>query len=368
MRRWLSTMQLLFCAALWITIGTNIARAQVICGPALASCDLLGDAACLERVYACGEYDTVIATLLAERVEATPDQKYFVGASFYGKHIRERSAGVQCEMVKSAREYLTDYLGDVDEQFTRTQSFGTVRQMDQIYHANRMMSELGEVAGCPESAFTRARIEQVAKSEAVSYARDVFLNPPSEAQDAFETMQLSLRGFVSKASDLETGIALRQIELTSAGTHLLAIRTVFGDIFGAVSGQGATIAVNTNVLDGLQTKTTGMLRQVEVEEGEFRTALGNVTPEQYAGIRAETVSNAEAFMRDSAFHINMIGVLLPGDPALPFWQLRADIDADSAGKSAYDDLRKIESDWAAFGAATGICAQPGAADRVWYCR
>ena len=31
-----------------------------------------------------------------------------------------------------------------------------------------------------------------------------------------------------------------------------------------------------------------------------------------------------------------------------------------------DDLLQISADWAAHGAATGICAQPGAAERVWY--
>jgi hypothetical protein len=368
MRQWLSTLQLLVCAvAAWVFIVSG-AGAQAICGPALATCDLLNDSACLERNYACGEYDTIINTLLAERSERTSDQKYFVGASFYGKHIRERAAGVQCEMVQAARDYLNDYLGGVDKAFRATKTFGTVRDMDQIYHANQMFSELGEIAGCPESAYTRARIEAVAKAEADRYARDVFLNPPPAALDAFQTMQGALRNFVSGASDLETGIALRQIELLSAKAHLNSVRGVFGDIFGPVSGEGSTVAVDTQVLDSLKVRTDTLLRKVEIAEGEFRAALNNVTPEQYAALRAETIASARSFLQNSAFHINMIGVLLPGDPARPFWLLRADIDADSAGKQAYQDLDKIRSDWKGYGAATGICAQPGAAQRVWYCR
>ncbi|MCA9467023.1 MAG: hypothetical protein KC563_05180, partial [Nitrospira sp.] len=123
-----------------------------------------------------------------------------------------------------------------------------------------------------------------------------------------------------------------------------------------------------SVLDGLQTKTGGMLRNVEIEESAFATALGGVSAEQYAAIRGETVARAEDFLKVSAFHINMIGVLLPTDPARPFWQLAADVGADNAGKSAFDDLRQIRKDWAAHGSATGICTQPGAAGRVWYCR
>jgi len=339
-----------------------------ICGAALAQCDLQSDAACLERTYACGEYETIIQSLFVERFEPTPDQKYFLGASFYGRHIRERAAGIQCEMVKFSREYLADYLSGVATRFTESGSFGTVRQMDQIYHASQMLGDLGDVMGCPESALTRATVESVARSEAVRFARSVFLDPPAEAQSSLDTLQLALRSFVSRASDLETGIALRAVEIKSAQTHLGAIRTIFADIFGPVTGSGATVAVNLSILDGLQTKTSQMLRSVEISEAEFKAALGGVTPEQYANLRNKAVANAEQFLKDSAFHINMIGALLPTDTAVPFWRLDAEVRARNAAQGAFGDLAQVKADWAAHGAATGICAQPGAANRVWYCR
>jgi hypothetical protein len=344
------------------------AAAAQICGPALAQCDLQSDAACLEKTYACGEYETIIQSLFVERFAPTPDQKYFLGASFYGRHIRERAAGLQCEMVKFSREYLTDYLSGVATRFTESGSFGTVRQMDQIYHASQMLGVMGDVTGCPESALTRATVESVARSEAQRFARSVFLNPPPEAQSSFDTLQLALRSFVSRASDLETGIALRAVEIKSAQTHLGAIRTIFADIFGPVTGSGATVAVNLSILDGLQTKTSQMLRSVEISEAQFKAALGDVTPEQYANLRNKTVANAEQFLKHSAFHINMTGALLPTDTAVPFWLLNAEVHARNAAQSAFGDLAQIKADWAAHGAATGICAQPGAANRVWYCR
>jgi len=353
---------------LGLVAGLEPLSAQEICGAALAGCDLQADMACLERTYACGEYDSVIQTLFVEDFAPTADQKYYIGAAFFGKHVRERSAGIQCEMVKFSREYLTDYLSTLDLQFTESGSFGTVRQMDQLYHSTQMLSDLGGVTGCPESALTRARIAVVARSAAVSFAKDVFLHPPSAARDAFDTLVLSLRSFVSRASDLETGIALRRVEIRSAQTHLGAIRNVFSEIFGPVTGAGAAIAVNTRVLDGLQVKTAGMLRDVEIEESAFATALGGVSAEQYAAIRSATVAQAEEFLKVSAFHINMVGVLLPTDPARPFWRLADEVGAETPGKAAHADLRQIRTDWAAHGAATGICAQPGAADRVWYCR
>ncbi|MER8635997.1 hypothetical protein [Mesorhizobium sp. M1365] len=368
LKRYIFNRAIIVAAFLVHGEGIDPAAAQQICGPALSQCDLQTDPACLERTYACGEYDTVIQSLFVERFEPTPDQKYFVGASFYGRHIRERAAGVQCEMVKFAREYLTDYLSGVETEFTTSGSFGTVRQMDQIYHAAQMLTDLGSVTGCPESALTRAAVEDIARSEAVRYARSVFLQPPPEARSSFETLQGALSGFVSRASDLETGIALRRVETKSADTHLKAIRAIFAEIFGPVSGAGATLVANTSILDGLAAKTTQMLRSVEVSEEEFKRALGNVTPEQYANLNRKTVANAEDFLKVSAFHINMIGVLLPTDPAKPFWRLDAEVHADNAAQGAFNDLTKIKADWKAHGAATGICAQAGAADRVWYCR
>jgi hypothetical protein len=64
----------------------------------------------------------------------------------------------------------------------------------------------------------------------------------------------------------------------------------------------------------------------------------------------------------------MIGALLPTDTGVPFWRLDAEVHADNAAQGAFGDLARIKADWAAHGAATGICAQPGAADRVWFCR
>jgi hypothetical protein len=366
--RWAQVAIVLFAAAAQL-VATDQSEAQQICGSAIAQCDLQSDAACLERTYACGEYDTVIQSLFVERFEPTPDQKFYVGASFFGRHVRERAAGVQCEMVKFAREYLTDYLTGVETEFsTGSGSFGTVRQMDQIYQAAQMMADLEDVTGCPESALTRATVEAIARSEATKYARSVFLQPPEEARSAFDTLLLTLRSFVSRASDLETGIALRRIEIKSAETHLQAIRRIFVEIFGPVTGVGATLVANTSILDGLAATTTQMLRSVEVSEGEFKTALGGVTPEQYANLRNQTVANAQDFLKVSAFHINMIGLLLPTDPAKPFWRLDADVHAENAAQSAFNDLAKIKADWKAHGAATGICAQAGAAERVWYCR
>lgn len=343
-----------------------LASAQDECGLQLAACDLIVESSCLESHYACGEYDTIIQSLFAERLGLTDDQKYFLGAAFFGKHIRERATGQQCEMVTYGRDNLFEYLSAVSAQFSDTGSFGALRQMDQIYHASQMIGQLNLISGCPESGFTRARIESIASAEADRYSRTVFLSPPTEASESFGSLQLALRSFVSRASDLETGIALRRVEISSARNHLETIRTIFSEIFGAVTGTGDQLSVDTTVLKELEQTTQKRLRDVEIKETEFSAALNGVDPEQYAQIRADTVANAQGFIRHSAFHINMIGILMPTDPARPFWQLVEAVNAEGPGKAARDDLAKIRQDWATFGEEQGICSQPGS-DNLWYC-
>ena len=357
-----------FLVTTGLILASNPATSQEICGPALATCDLQSDMACLERTYACGAYDTVIRTLFVEDFAPTADQKYFIGASFFGNYVRTRSTALQCEMVTFARDYLTDYLSTLDTQFGETGSFGTVRQMKQIYHATQMSSVLADVAGCPESSLTRARIANIARREAVDFSKAVFLDPPTEAADLFQTLVIALRSFVSRASDLETGIALRGIEIQSAETHLGAIRRIFDEVFGPVAGSGTNIVIDTSILDDLDQQTSRMLRDVEIEEAAFASALGGVSAEEYAAIRADTIRAADTYLKHSAFHINMIGNLMPTDPAKPFWQLAGEVRAENSSRQAFDDLAQIMDDWEAFGAATGLCALPGAAERVWYCR
>lgn len=355
-------------AALWVGAWPGPAGAQDFCGPAITACDLQQDQLCLERVLACGEYDTVIATLFAEDVAPTLDQKFALGAAYFGNHVRERATGVQCRMVIKGREWLGDYLGQVNTAFRETASFGTLAQMRQIYHATQMLEELDQVGGCPESALTRARVQAIAGAEATRFARAIFLSPPDAVADVMGTLNIALRSFVSQASDLETGIALRRIEIDAAGRVLGNVRDLFAEVFGGVEGEGQALRVDSSVLDDLMAEGRARLRRVENREDAFRVALGGFGPEEYASVRTETVRTAQGFLKESAFHINMIGVLMPTDPARPFPQLEGVLTADSPANAARDTLAQIRADWNALGQANGNCNLPNAAERVWYCR
>src|SRR5262249_34205249 len=140
-----------------------------------------------------------------------------------------------------------------------------------------------------------------------------------EAKASFDTLLIALRGFVSRASDLETGIALRRVEIQSARNHLGAIGNIFKQVFGTVTINGTTVSVQSDVLDGLVSSSAAKLQTVATEEAEFKSALGGISAEQYDGIRKLNVANAAQLLKESAFHINMVGKLLPTDKTLPFW-------------------------------------------------
>ena len=269
-------------------------------------------------------------------------------------------------MVKYGREYLNDYLSTVDARFKKSASFGTVGQMDQIYHGTRMLNALNAVSGCVESAFTRSRIQSIAGSEAEDFAKNIFLNPPDEAKAAFDSLRMALSSFVSRASDLETGIALRRVEIQSAHNHLDAITAIFKEIFGTVDLTNGRVSVETTTLDSLVASSSAKLGTVEAEEADFRAALGGISTEEYAGIRSQNVATARKYLKESAFHINMVGKILPTDKTLPFWQLVDAVNAENAGKSASDDLIAVRRSWAEHGVLTGICALPST--RRWFCR
>lgn len=343
-------------------------QAQNFCSSDTVICDPVESRICLQRQLACGAYDSVIAALWLEDLAPTTEQTYGLGAALYGKFLRERSLGQQCEMVKFSREYLSDYLGQVQLAFRETGGFGDVQQMRQIHHATQMLSELGAVTGCPESGLTRARVIAVAQGEAAEFGEAVFLNPPSTVRDTIDTLTLALRGFVSKASDLETGMALRAIEISSAERHLGIIQDLFVEVFGQVSGSGTSLSVDTAVLDALADENAARRRSVERQERAFSIALNGVSAEEYAGLRTETLRIAQQFLKDSAFHVNMIGVLMPTDPARPFPQLEEALAAPGPSREIADALTQIKGDWRGMGDTTGLCSQPQAEVRLWFCR
>ena len=59
--------------------------------------------------------------------------------------------------------------------------------------------------------------------------------------------------------------------------------------------------------------------------------------------------------------------VMPGDKTMPFWQLVDAINAENDGKVAADNLAAVRQSWAKHGEVTGICAQPGASEAIWYC-
>lgn len=359
---------LLTVALTMISMGPTLAGQ--FCTHEIVGCDLVRDDNCLEKTYACGKYQTLIHTLYAEDYAPTTVQKYFLGASLYGLYIRNRAKSLQCEYMKAAKENLEDFLLEKELQFTSKGTFGTANHMNQTYHATKMINDLKGVSGCLESAYTRSKIERLSKAITMKNAKSVFLAPNDQMKDHLDSIILGLRGFISKASDLETGIVMRRIEIKTGERHLNNIKEIFKEIFGEVQVAGQDVIVKTDILSELERKSGGYLKEVKLQELEFKQALGGISPEEYSNIRFLNIKEAMDFMKKSAFHINILGEVINADPSKPFGKVWVALNSSDGGQEVKDSLAEIKRSWKSYGVESGICERAGtgaARTKKWFC-
>lgn len=343
-----------------------------VCRQDITNCDPVSDDNCLEKLYACGRYDHIVHTLWTEDFDSTAVQKYFIGVSLYGMYVRSRAKSLQCEYAKGAKENLEDYLMEKEGKFHEKGTYGTVGHMNQLYHATKILNDLKGLTGCLESAFTRARMKNFAKGVALNEGKSVFLAPSDSMKDMLNSIILAIQGFVSKASDLETGLALRRIEIKTGERYLNNIKVIFKEIFGDVQvTPDNDVTIKTDVLAGIEKKSSGFLREVNQQEFDFKRALGGVNPEEYSNIRLRNITEAYNMLKKTAFHINMVGEVMNMDKSRPFGKLWTALNAPDGGLEIKNSLSEIKKSWKNYGNESGLCERVGTGNgrpQRWYCK
>lgn len=347
-------------------------NATDICAFENERCDMRSDNKCLAVNYACGRYETIVSTLYAESFAPTVVQKYYIGASLYGMYVQSRAKSLECEFAKAANEYLTDFLQEKEMRFQESGQFGTTENMNQIYHATQLLNDLKNVEGCLESALTRSRVIQMSRAFAFSDIKSVFLSPTEESRGHMDSLNIMIRSLVSKASEIETGLSLRDVEVESGRRYLNNVMDIFRDIFGEVEvRRDGGLNVNLQVLRDLSEKSALYLRDSKRHEDSFKRALGGVTPEEYANLRTNNIILAEEMLKKSAFAIDLVGVLLPSpmDVASPLWQLANQVNQEDEGRMIGKVLVDIRQDWKDYGVRQGHCrGNTPVSSKPWYCR
>jgi hypothetical protein len=117
--------------------------------------------------------------------------------------------------------------------------------------------------------------------------------------------------------------------------------------------------------DGSQgTSRSGIAGQVQDYADEFKKALSQMTPEQYAAAKEKNLSLAEGYISKAYNQINLSQLLFSAQEGSELQKMKNVLaQAPTQGASSRELHRKVDQLWREFGAAP--CKFP--AHKAWYC-
>ncbi|SDF57236.1 hypothetical protein SAMN04488105_13012 [Salipiger thiooxidans] len=364
-------------AALVLAVGlsSGAARAQA-CDALVAQCGAAGAAPgsgtpCpeldVQLALACGAHDLVLAYAPLSGAAAT-EIDYFHGAAYFALYRQERARGSACELARLAGDRISRYLKEKRELFYDERSFGVAGSYERVYHATKILGLIDAQPGCVQGGFSEARLGELASGIARSYMTEVFLDTPRSVKSDFETLASDLRRFSGLASDLETGIALRAIESSSVARKLGTASDIVGELIGVPEQGGAEL------LDELAEDVRKGLNAANKHAAAFEDAVKETSAEDFAAARMKLLALLGRFNVISAEEIALWADLIPlaqaeGVAQEPHIFQTLAVVAETAAEAtpAGDALTEIEKQWQAYGAETGLCEEPAARERVWFC-
>lgn len=358
-----------------VGLSSGVVRAQA-CDALVAQCAAAGAAPgtgtpCpeldVQLALACGANDLVLAYAPLSDAAAS-EIDYFRGAAYFALYRQERSRGSACELARLAGDRISHYLTKKRQLFYDERSFGVAGSYERVYNATKILGLIDAQPGCVQGGFSEARLGELASGIARSYMTEVFLDTPRSVKSDFETLASDLRRFASLASDLETGIALRDIEISSVARKLGTASGIVGELIGAPEQGGAEL------LDALAEKAREGLNEANEHVVAFEKAVGDISAENFAAARMQLLLLLGRFNAISAAEIALWTDLIPVAPPQNaaqephiFRTLEEVVGAGAASTPAGDALAEIEKQWQDYGAETGLCEEPAARERVWFC-
>jgi hypothetical protein len=182
---------------------------------------------CLQKLLACGKYETVVNGLDVGLQKPNSIQKYFIGAAHYGLSVETTVAADRCFHVQSANVNLAQYLTAALNEFNSVGSFVS-HNVAHIGHATKIVNDLSRDNKCIQESLNREQIAVITESLAHEYIKSMFFAPKKECAalgkstgaEYLATVSCNMQDIVTMASDIETGIALRKVELVALDKHL----------------------------------------------------------------------------------------------------------------------------------------------------
>lgn len=368
--------------------GLATSRAALGAPPICTAADLatcasqnLATEQCLTLYQACGRYWEIIDHYKSEAWSSDLNKWYYVGAAYHGLFVLNRSAAAKCQFGTAARLALQSYL----HESYKNQGYNDQRVFQQSYHATKLLEAVKDLDGCEDDGATPDELYNATYAHGKELAEGLFLGdpPPGPMRETLArtktSIQNSIRGFVSKASNIETQIGLRKVAMDESDARILKIANLFLD----PSGFGANVALTTDAhgkkptissatlpatspfvaLQALYLPNRGINARASGMLARITAALGAVSISDYESKRTLIVGYARDALASSASSLDRATKETSPE------QMKAIQDGTAAANRAGDDgagpFQTVKAQWKAYGDTTHACSQ---ASPPWYCK
>jgi hypothetical protein len=206
---------------------------------------------CYEDLSAHGRYQDVVDAIETQPIGLTPQEKYFLGAAYFGLSNRTAAQALKCVYSMRSKDFLDAFLTERQSMYRAQHSFGTSDDMKYVYQATKTLGTLKGVTGCEESSHTVSSLERYGRKYAAERIRGLFYQGSHDALgDAFHTkieqMNNTTKEIVAIASQVETRFGLTVTEIDSGRKYLGTIRDKINAEFSAPRYGGEAIALLDN--------------------------------------------------------------------------------------------------------------------------
>lgn len=334
---------------------------------------------CLTLFQACGRHLEIIEHYKSEAWSSDPNKWYYLGVAYHGLYVENRSAAAKCQFGSAARLALQAYL----HESHKNQGYNDQRIFQQTYHATKVLDAVKNLPGCEEDGVTADELYFATYAHGKALAEGLFLGdaPAGRLRDTLNqtktSIQNSIQGFVSKASNIETQIGLRKVAMDASDVRVFKIANLLQDPFGAsvaittdANGKKPVISSATPPSTGpfiaqqaLYLPGHGFNGRASAMLEKINAALGASSILDYEAKRAVIVGHAHDALASSASSIDRATAATT--PAL----INALQDSTAAVNQATDDgsgaFQTVKAQWKAYGVSTKACSL---ASPPWYCK
>ncbi|HYX33284.1 MAG TPA: hypothetical protein VE954_09235 [Oligoflexus sp.] len=280
----------------------------------LKSCSDLKQDRCLQKYYACGQYNLIIQHFATEDDAVTGSPLYFKGVSYYGLYTRNRSPALKCRFANAAKRELFSYI-DENQNGKLSQTF----EVDRLYQATKIYNELKKLSTCLEQTWTEKELRLFARSYTEERLKSLFL-PGSDngaltsaIKDLRSALYITLSSFIAAGAKAEADLGIREVSMTFSRNRIEEVATTLQEFFGSVqkvkSADGTTLYVFSPTiaapayLRALSNNERWAEKLLKLENS-MKSVMNTVTPEIYEERRQDAVGAAKEQMIASSHVLN----------------------------------------------------------------